>query len=429
MDKNRLGFTYSVSKNKEGIGTDKPMFGRLEVKTQLANSSFKSKTEAKGGKNEARTEDGENKALSGGLVDKTRLANGDYRIGGLEIKNKKYQNRLAIKTRLCNGVTRISGLESKTRLGNGVFRIGRHGIRTRLASTVFRIGGLAIKTRLPNSVSRIGGRMDKTRIACTVGKSRRYQNRLMIKTRLASGDFRIGGHRDKTRLAGTNCKNRRCRDRSGTDKALFRGLEIKTWLGNGIFRNCKEQSNFNQDGIGTNSFKKYLNKIGGDCEGTGNIGDDKTRIAGTSCKNRWCRDRSRTDKAQFRGLVIKTRLANGAFRNCKEQSDFYREGIGINNFNNFQDGSSGDFGGTGDISDFKGTGERLHQAENKAGTRIHLNETVTDHGDWYQAKIKATSSNFKGTGDDPRLLPDQDAARGREQGSGGGRYVQRMRTR
>ena len=193
--------------------------------------------------------------------------------------------------------------------------------------------------------------MDKIRITCTVGKSRRYQNRLMIKTRLASGDFRIGGHGDKTRLTGTNCKNRRRRDRSGTDKALFRGLKIKTWLGNGVFRNCKEQSNF------------------------------------------------------------------------------YREGIGINNFKKFQDGSGSDFGGTSDIGDFKGTGDRLHKAENKAGIRIHLNETITDHGDRYQAKIKATSSNFKGTSDDPRLLPDQDAARGREQGSGGGRYVQRMRTR
>ena len=42
------------------------------VKTRLAYPVFKNKTEAEGGKNEARTEDGENKALSDGLVDKTR---------------------------------------------------------------------------------------------------------------------------------------------------------------------------------------------------------------------------------------------------------------------------------------------------------------------------------------------------------------------
>ena len=72
MDKTRLTFTHSVSKNKEGIrtdkprfgglrDTDKPMFGGLEVKTLLANTGLKNKTEAKGGKNKARTEDGENK--------------------------------------------------------------------------------------------------------------------------------------------------------------------------------------------------------------------------------------------------------------------------------------------------------------------------------------------------------------------------------
>ena len=65
----RLAFTYSVSKNKEVIRTDKPTFGGLKVMTWLANSDFKNKTKAKGGKKEARTEDGANKARSGGLVD------------------------------------------------------------------------------------------------------------------------------------------------------------------------------------------------------------------------------------------------------------------------------------------------------------------------------------------------------------------------
>ena len=62
MDKIQLGLTYSVSKNKEGIGTDKPKFGGLEVKTRIANGVFKNKTEAKGG---------ENKTQSSGLLDKT----------------------------------------------------------------------------------------------------------------------------------------------------------------------------------------------------------------------------------------------------------------------------------------------------------------------------------------------------------------------
>ena len=104
MDKNRLAVTHAGSKSKEGIGNDKPMFGRLEVKTRLANSVYKNKTETKGGKNEARTVDGENKALSGGLVDKTRLANNAF---------NKYQDR--------NGNDRhkplLSGLLDKIRLG------------------------------------------------------------------------------------------------------------------------------------------------------------------------------------------------------------------------------------------------------------------------------------------------------------------------
>ena len=55
------------------------MYSGHEVKTWLDNSVCKNKTEAKGGKNEARTEDGENKALSGGLVDKTRPANNVFK--------------------------------------------------------------------------------------------------------------------------------------------------------------------------------------------------------------------------------------------------------------------------------------------------------------------------------------------------------------
>ena len=57
VDKIRLGLTYSVSKNKEGIGTDKPKFGGLEVKTRIANGVFKNKTEAKGGENKAQFSD------------------------------------------------------------------------------------------------------------------------------------------------------------------------------------------------------------------------------------------------------------------------------------------------------------------------------------------------------------------------------------
>ena len=75
---------------------------------------------------------------------------------------------------------------------------------------------------------------------------------------------------------------------------------------------------------------------------------------------------------------------------------------------------------TGNIGNFKGNRDKLDQAENKAGTRIYLNETVTYHGDSHQAKNKATSGYFKGTGDDPRLPPGLDAARGGEQGRGKG---------
>ena len=35
---------------------------------------------------------------------------------------------------------------------------------------------------------------------------------------------------------------------------------IKTRLDNGVFRNCKGQSDFNQDGIETNIYKKYQDR-------------------------------------------------------------------------------------------------------------------------------------------------------------------------
>ena len=82
------------------------------------------------------------------------------------------------------------------------------------------------------------------------------------------------------------------------------------------------------------------------------------------------------------------------------------------------------------------------------------NETITNHGDFHQAKTKATSSDFEGTGDEPhqaenkadteaRTRPRQRAAsnrtrltstrprRGQGQGAGEGEggHVQRMRPR
>ena len=114
VDKIRLGFNYHVSKNKKGIGTDKLMFGGHEDKTQHDNSVFKNKTEAKGGKNEARTEDGENKAQSSRLVDKTRLANNVFKTkakGGKnearteDGENKALSDGLMDKTRPTYGQT------------------------------------------------------------------------------------------------------------------------------------------------------------------------------------------------------------------------------------------------------------------------------------------------------------------------------------
>ena len=66
VDKTRLAFTQSVSKNKEGIGTDNPGFGGLEDRIRTGPAYTASKNEEGSGTG---------KPMSGGLEVKTRLAN------------------------------------------------------------------------------------------------------------------------------------------------------------------------------------------------------------------------------------------------------------------------------------------------------------------------------------------------------------------